>query len=121
MAKRFNKKEMYAQIYSVIENSNATNKSDLLGFVDREVELLEKKSARTPMTATQKANLAILDDIREVLAKKENAVTISDLIKEEPLNVYTSQKISALMKKLVDGGEVEKTSVKKVSYFRIKQ
>ena len=121
MAKRFNKKEMYAQIYSVIENSNVSNKSDLLGFVDREVELLEKKSARKPMTATQKANLAVLDDIREVLAKKENAVTISDLIKEEPLNVYTSQKISALMKKLVDSGEVEKTSIKKVSYFRIKQ
>ena len=121
MAKRFNKKEMFAQIYSVIENSNATNKLEMLGFVDRELELLEKKSARTHMNATQKANLAVLDDIRKVLAGKAEAVTISDLIKEEPLNCYTIQKISALVKTLVDGGEVEKTYIKKVSYFRIKQ
>ena len=121
MEKKLTKKEMFAQVYSVIENSNATNKPELLGFIDHELELLEKKSSKVPITATHQANLEVLDTIREVLAEKDEAVTISDLIKEEPLNAYTNQKISALMKKLVDGGEVEKTSIKKVSYFRIKQ
>ena len=121
MEKKLTKKEMFAQVYSVIENSNTTNKLDLLGFIDHELELLEKKSSKVTMTATQKANLEILDTIREVLTEKDEAVTISDLIKEKPLNAYTNQKISALMKKLVDGGEVEKTSIKKISYFRIRQ
>ena len=121
MEKKLTKKEMFAQVYSVIENSNATNKPELLGFIDHEVELLEKKSSKVTMTATQKANLEVLDTIREVLAEKDEAVTISDLIKEEPLNAYTNQKISALMKKLVDGGEVEKIRTGKVSFFVLKK
>ena len=52
MEKKLTKKEMFAQVYSVIENSNATNKPELLGFIDHELELLEKKSSKVTITAT---------------------------------------------------------------------
>ena len=121
MEKKITKKEMYANLYTLVENSNCESKNELLGFIDHEVELLEKKSSKVTMTATQKENLEILNTIRKALGAREKSATISELIKEPPLNVYTCQKISSLMKKLVDGGEVEKLQIKKVSYFSLKQ
>lgn len=120
MEKKVTKKEMYRNLYTVVETANCENKLDLLGFIDHEIELLEKKSSKVSMTATQKANLEILDTLRTILEDEENPVTIGELLKHPELKDYTNQKISALMKKLVDGGEVEKTQVKKVSYFAIK-
>lgn len=120
MEKKLTKKEQFAKLYTIVENSTAENKLDLLGFIDHEVELLDKKSSKTTMTATQKANLEVLNTIRAVMTDTNKAMTISELIKTEPLSGYTNQKISALMKKLVDSGEVKKTQVKKISYFNLK-
>ena len=120
MEKKITKKERFAQLYTVVDNSNAKDKLELLGFIDHEIELLEKKTSKPTMTATQKANLEILDTIRATLAEVGKEATISELIKTENLKNYTNQKISALMKKLVDGGEVVKTQNKKVSYFKLK-
>ena len=120
MEKKLTKKDRYGRIYAIIEASNDPDKLDLLGFIDHEIELLDKKATKTTLTIKQRANLEILNTIREVMRGMEKAVTISDLIKTEPLKVFTTQKISALMKKLVDSGEVEKTQLKKVSYFTLK-
>ena len=46
MEKKVTKKEMFAKLYALVENSTADNKTDLLGFIDHEVELLEKKSSK---------------------------------------------------------------------------
>lgn len=119
MEKKVTKKERFAKLYALVENSNAEDKADLLGFIDHEVELLEKKSSKVTLTATQKANLEVLEVIKEVLADKPNS-TVSELIKDERLSAYTNQKISALLKKLIDGGEVEKSTDKKVSRFALK-
>lgn len=119
MEKKVTKKEMFAKLYALVENSTADNKTDLLSFIDHEVELLEKKSSKVTLTATQKANLEILEVIKEVLADKPNS-RVSELIKDERLSAYSSQKISPLLKKLIDNGEVEKSTDKKVSRFALK-
>lgn len=119
MEKKVTKKERFAKLYALVENSNAEDKTDLLGFIDHEVELLEKKSSKVTLTATQKANLEVIETIKDVLADKPNS-TVSELIKDERLSAYTNQKISALLKKLIDGGEVEKFTDKKVSRFALK-
>ena len=120
MEKKITKRERFANLYAIVEQSNAENKTDLLGFIDHEVELLEKKSSKTTMTATQKANLEIMEIIKEVLADKPNS-TVSELIKDERLSAYTNQKISALLRLLGDDGtkEVVKTTDKKVSRFSV--
>ena len=119
MEKKVTKKEMFAKLYALVENSTADNKTDLLGFIDHEVELLEKKSSKVTLTATQKANLEVLEVIKEVLADKPNS-RVSELTKDKRLSDYNGQKISALLKKLIAGGEVEKSTDKKVSRFALK-
>lgn len=122
MEKKITKKDKYNRVYAIVEQSNATDKADLLGFIDHEVELLEKKSSKTTLTANQKANLEIIEVIKAVLADKPNS-TVSELIKDERLSAYTNQKISALLTKLGDDGtkEVVKITDKKVSRFSLRE
>ena len=119
MEKKLTKKEQFAKLYTIVENSTAENKLDLLNFIDHEIELLEKKSSKVTMTATQKENIGVMETIKEVLAEKPHS-TVSELIKDERLP-YTNQKVSALLKKLCDANEVIKTTDKKVSRFSLKE
>ena len=119
MEKKITKKEMFTNLYNLVDASKAENKLDLLNFIDHEIELLEKKSSKVTMTATQKENIGVMKTIKEVLADKPNS-TVSELIKDERLP-YTNQKVSALLKKLCDANEVVKTSDKKVSRFSLKE
>ena len=118
MEKKITKKEMFTNLYNLVEASKVENKLDLLNFIDHEIELLEKKSSKVTMTATQKENIGVMETIKEVLADKPNS-TVSELIKDERLP-YTNQKVSALLKKLCDANEVVKVSDKKVSRFSLK-
>lgn len=121
MEKKLTKKENYNRLYAIVEQSNATDKVDLLGFIDHEVELLEKKSSKTTLTANQKANLEIMETVKAVLADKPNS-RVSDLIKDDRLAEYSSNKISALLRLLGDEGtkEVVKATDKKVSRFSLR-
>ena len=94
---------------------------ELVNFINHELELLDKKSASraTATTANQKAN----EEIKKVIVSELIRLgkhTISELQKEsEELAQYSNQKLSALIKQLVDNNEVTKTVDKKISYFEV--
>lgn len=97
-----------------------------LEFLNKKKEQIAKKNENKGLTATQKANEVLIDIIKETLSKCDKAVRINELQdlderlamteKGEPIS---NQKISALLKKLVDNGEVVKTIEKKIAYFKI--
>ena len=119
---KLTKKDYFKMVASVIENSNVENKAELQGFISHELELLEKKSANrgTTETAKTKENNAIIEVIYNALIKLDRPVTITELqIEVAELTDYTNQKISALMKKLVDSNRVVKMVDKKKSYFKV--
>ena len=120
MEKKMTKKEYFAVLAEVVENSNMENKENVLAFIAHEVELLEKKSAKSGQTKTQKENAEILVKIKVELAEVGKAVTITELQETSAeMAQYSNQKLSALLKKLVESGEVIKTIEKKKSYFAI--
>lgn len=120
MEKKMTKKEWFAVLTEVVEQSNMENKTEALAFINHEVELLEKKSAKSGQTKTQKENAEILVKIKEELAKVGKAVTITELqATSAEMAQYSNQKLSALLKKLVESGEVVKTTEKKKSYFAV--
>ncbi len=117
---KITKKDMFAMVYAVVESVEDDNKQLMLDFINHEIELLNKKSSRSTQTKNQKANEEILVAIKEELSTMTEPVTISELMtKSEKMAKYTNQKLSALLKKLVDAGEVVKTIDKKKSYFSI--
>ena len=118
MTKKMTKKEMFAQIMA---NYNLTEEER--AFVQHEIELLEKKSSKSGQTKTQKENEILMEQLVVALGEMEKAVTISEFQSLSTAEVATlsNQKISALLKKLVDSGKVVKTVEKKKSYFSVAQ
>ena len=120
MEKKMTKKEYFAVLAEVVANSDMENKEGALAFIAHEVELLEKKSAKSGQTKTQKENAEILVKIKAELAEVGKAVTITELqAASAEMAQYSNQKLSALLKKLVESGEVVKTTEKKKSYFSL--
>lgn len=115
MAKKMTKKDYFNQLLAIKEVSA---NEDLVGFINHEIELLAKKSGKSGQTKTQKENEVILKTIVECLATDRTPMTITELQGAyTELADFSNQKLSALMKKLVDNGTVTKTIDKKKSYF----
>lgn len=100
----------------------AENYNDVIAFIDHEIELLERKnSAEKKPTAMQKANTELKAAIVESMAKDRN-YTITEMIKEFPaLSELTNQKVSAMVRQLVEANLIEKIEDKRKSYFRLVQ
>ena len=122
MNKKMTKKDWFAMVITVVENSESEKKAEMIEFLNHEVELLEKKNSKSGQTKTQKENEVLLGQLELALAEFERPVTISEFMKESSHEVATlsNQKLSALMKKLVDAKKVDKTVEKKKSYFALK-
>lgn len=114
--KRTTKKEYFAMVASVIEQANPTNKEELLAFINHEIELLGRKSAKSGQTKTQKENIGIMETISTVLADNDQPMTITELMKDSRLSDYSNQKLSALVRQMPN---VVKTTDKKKSYFSL--
>lgn len=87
-------------------------------FILHELELLEKKnSADKKPTAVQTANAALQTAILDAM-EREKGYTISALIKTVPeCAELSNQKVSALVRLLVEDGKLEKRVEKRVSLF----
>ena len=72
------------------------------------------------LTAEQKKNEIIKEQLIEVLARCEEPQQIKDLMRMEEFSEYSNQKLSALLKQLVTAEKVERVEDKKVAKFKIK-
>ena len=86
-------------------------------YVAHEIELLENKSAKRKSTKTQTENVGIKVNILEVLDGSDG-MTVSQIM---PLlnGSYTNQKISSLLRQLVEDGRVRRYTEKRVAYFAL--
>ena len=92
----------------------------LVEFIDHEVELLSKKnSADKKPTAQQVANAGIATAIIEGM-EPNRLYTVTEIIKSIPACAdLTNQRVSALLRQLVDGGKVKRTEDKRKAYFQV--
>lgn len=119
--KKMTKRDYFNQVLAIVENAkeNIENYEDVKNFIEHEIELLNKKKSSTKPTKTQVENEKIKARILEVLTEVNEVMTISELMTADGLEGYSNQKLSALANQLVKEEKVVKTSVKKVSYFKI--
>ena len=117
MANKKTKRELFGEVREIVEREGRT---DLIEFVDHELELLEKKANRTGTTKTQKENEGIKEKIIEALVRIATPVTITELQEQdEEVGQYSNQKISALLTQLIKDEKVVRTKDKKKSLFAI--
>ena len=92
----------------------------LVEFIDHEVELLTKKnSAEKKPTAQQVANAGIATAIIEGM-EPNRLYTVTEVIKSIPQCAdLTNQRVSALLRQLVEAGKVKRTEDKRKAYFSL--
>lgn len=128
MANKKTRKEIFEEMKEIFEEMG---KGEYVHFCNHQIRLLDKKSnGSTGLTKIQKENEIIKDIVLEELAKYqgENGITATELLKQsDVLSNYitvegkniTNQKLSAILKKLVDEKIVSRMIDKKKSYFII--
>ena len=129
---KMTKKDKFSAIANLLNSmdfaeviAEGFNIEDAIAFLDHEVELLNKKkvsaTGEKKLTDKQKANLAIGEDVVEMLANSGERMTITQIIKETP-NLpedMTNQRMTHIVSALVEAKRVERIIDKRVSYFRI--
>ena len=104
----------------ILEVEGVKGNTEFTETIQKLIDQIDKKNAYKGETATQKENAKIIETIRETLAKINEKARISDIQgANESLEGLSNQKMSALLKKLVDTGIVKKTIEKKIAYFEI--
>ena len=114
MANKKTKREFFGEIREIVKEN-----TELVAFIDHELELLDKKTnAKSTKVNTEQVEL--MEKIVNALNKIGRSVTISELQKENAeMAEYSNQKLSAMLKKLVDNKQVTKMIDKKKSYFMV--
>lgn len=114
MANKKTKKDLFLEVREVVAGNE-----ELVAFVDHELELLNKKTS-TKNTKVNEEQVALMEKIVNALNEIGRSVTISELQKENAeMAEYSNQKLSAMLKKLVDNKQVTKIVDKKKSYFMV--
>lgn len=118
--KKMTKKETINLLIDVLMgNKEVEDMQIFVDFLTHERELLEKKSSNSGQTKTQKENEVIKEKIMATLRELDKYATITDIQEANAeLGAYSNQKISALLKQLVDNKEIEKVIDKKKAYFK---
>ena len=116
MANKITKKEVInAMLADVAINGNAT----YVEYLENELALIEKKAVNKKSTKTQEENKGIKSIILDTLASIGSG-TITDIQNaNSDLAELSNQKVSALVRQLVETGEVVKTTDKKKSIFSL--
>ena len=116
MANKITKKEVIGMMMNEeVIKANPT----YVAYLENELALLNKKAQNKKATKTQEQNIGIKATILKVLATIGSG-TVTDIQNgNEELSALSNQKVSALVRQLVESGEVVKTVDKKKSIFSL--
>jgi predicted DNA-binding transcriptional regulator len=120
MEKKMTKKEKFEMLKALVKDN-----AMLVEFIDHEIELLDKKKSQGNAKANEKMEKSV-ELVYNALVSVGRPVKVSELIKETDLSelaneseIVSPQKVSALLKKLVDSGKVVRMVDKKNTYFSV--
>lgn len=115
------KAQWFAEIKAIEE---VAQNAEMVEFLDRQIELATKRSGSSKPTKNQEKNEEIKGVIKTILANAESGMTATEVLNAlkadyADFGVDSNQKVSALLKQMVDAEVVTKSVDKKKSYFSI--
>ena len=116
MANKITKREVIGMMMNEeVVKANPT----YVAYLENELALLDRKASNKKATKTQEENVGIKATILEVLAIIGSG-TVTDIQNgNAELSALSNQKVSALVRQLVESGKVVKTVEKKKSIFSL--
>lgn len=120
---KMTKKDFFKLLAGIVEKTeDFDKKTETLDFINHEIELLNKKSSAPgkKKTAHIKENEELMELIGIALELFGKPVTVTTMVKENAeMSKLSSQKLSALLKKMIEAGKVVRTVEKRVPYFSL--
>ena len=115
MANKMTKRDYFNALLAI---GDVASNPDLVTFIEKEIKLLDKKKVNSKKANDDRPKM---DAIIAYLTGVDGiGVTASDILKGvNELADATLPKVSALLRKLIAEGEVEKITEKRRSYFRL--
>lgn len=119
--KKMTKREKFELLLAKVEGDEM-----LTEFINHEIELLSAKASKGNAKKSTEQE-AFIDLIRDVLSEAPNPMQCGAIAKDARLlgfawkdgNATSPQRVSAMLKKMVESGDVVKTVDKKTSYFAL--
>ena len=109
------------EVLVAMSNVEAINtNANFMDYIKAEIERLDNKKPSKKSVEKAEANTIIKDTIVAFLeSNPDNQYTITEMQSASPdLTDYSNQKLSALIKQLVDDGKIDKVVDKRKSYFK---
>lgn len=119
MAKKITKREMFAEVRTVLEGIEGTD--NLIEFIDHEIELLAKKANRKSSNPNAEGNEVARNEIIEFLtANPSNAYTVTELLRKAIADEdFTNQRLTRILTALVNEDTVKREIVKGKAMYSI--
>ena len=107
--------EMFNAIKAIPQ---VADNQEMVDFIDKQIaQLAKRKSVESKTQKENKALMEIVVDAMEVLNKPATATQI--MKSDATLSELSLPKVSALLKKLIEDGRVERTIEKKIALFSL--
>ena len=107
--------EMFNAIKAIPQ---VADNQEMVDFIDKQIaQLAKRKSAESKTQKENKALMEVVIDAMEVLNKPATATQI--MKSDASLSELSLPKVSALLKKLIEDGRVERTIEKKIALFSL--
>lgn len=120
--KKITKREV---VTMMLADENIKQNDMFVAYLENELALLTKKAENKKATKNQTENAEIKEVILSVLAEMSNGGRATDImnavksVDTEKYATLTNQRVSAILKQMVEEGTVVKTVDKKVSTFSL--
>ena len=91
---------------------------EMVDFIDKQIALLAKR--KSAESKTQKENKALMEVVVDAMTVLDKPATATQIMKSDAyLSELSLPKVSALLKKLIEEGRVERTIEKKIALFSL--
>lgn len=107
--------EMFNAIKAIPQ---VADNQEMVDFIDKQIaQLAKRKSAESK---TQKENKALMEVVVDAMTVLNKPATATQIMKSDAyLSELSLPKVSALLKKLIEDGRVERTIEKKIALFSL--
>ncbi len=118
MEKKITKRENFGAIVEILRTNGYEEYAQVM---EHEISLLNRKRTSGKMTEKQIENEGIKDKIMEIVTAFGDGMTVTEILGTGNMNVYTMNKMVALVTQLKNENRLIRYEIKGVAKFRLPQ
>jgi DNA-binding HxlR family transcriptional regulator len=119
---KLTKKDWFAKITTIVEKSDNKYKDYMVCLLAHEIETLSKKKSSSTGKSVEKASEQekVQNEILEVMREFNKPMTATEIQRyNDTMSAYSNQKVTSMLKKLLEKGIVVRTIDKKKAVFAL--